>query len=278
MGLHKGAPDRCADLGQARLLCEAAGAALFFRDVGDMMVRGEVAFEELDQDVGETAEVRRPLLRDRGVGPGPLGPDFVFEFVKLFSIFRRRRRRKAMTSGGSVNSLVRNSSSTSVAGCVWRMRRRTIPAVVATSSAAVIPMWLGLGPVDGVFARHRQVHFFLGQGDEVDAAALFPFLPMGVLDAGAIVDGEDFATGGGVMAQRVAIKAPSAAPRVVFLFALGEGQVGERLDLPVESEAVADRALCAGEGIGEDSRPGQGRSAAERSPSRRPSSGRRDGR
>ena len=74
---------------------------------------------------------------------------------------------------------------------------------------------------------------------------------------------------GGVRAQRVAIKAPSAAPLVVFLFALGEGQVGERLDLPVESEAVADRALCAGEGIGEDSRPGQGRSAAERSPSRR---------
>ena len=55
---------------------------------------------------------------------------------------------------------------------------------------------VGIGAIDRILAGERQSHFFLGEGNEVDAAALFPFLPLDSADAGAVVGVEDFATGG----------------------------------------------------------------------------------
>ena len=65
---------------------------------------------------------------------------------------------------------------------------------------------------------------------------------MGLVDAGAVAGGQDFAAGGGVLAPRVPIKAFEGVP-VVFLFALRVRQVGARLGAPVEGEEVADRAF-----------------------------------
>ena len=82
--MHEGGQDRAAEIRQALLLGQAADAAFFFRDVGDQMLGGEVAFEELDQIVGETEEMRLHLLGAGGIGPGALGTEFIFEFVEDF--------------------------------------------------------------------------------------------------------------------------------------------------------------------------------------------------
>ena len=73
-----------ASLRESLLLGEALSAPFLLGLVADVVLVGEVAFEELHQIVGEAKKVRRHLFRGGGTGPGALGPEFVFVFVEDF--------------------------------------------------------------------------------------------------------------------------------------------------------------------------------------------------
>ena len=218
------------------------GAAFFLGDVGHLMLSGEVAFEDLHEVVRETEEVRLHLLRDGGTGPGAFGTEFIFEFVEHFFDVPAAQVEEGDHAGGQ-----RKFAGEELIFLPGRRVRVADPPKADLvdrrdefiSGDAVV---VAVGAVEGVFAGERQVHFFLGEGDKVDAAALFPFLPLGVVDAGAVVGVEDFTTGGGVLAQSVLIEAFEGV-HIVFLFALRVREVGERLGAQVEGEEVADGAF-----------------------------------
>ncbi len=84
MGLHELRQYRTASLREGLLLGEALGAPFFLGLVADVVLLGDVAFEELNQIVGEAKKVCLHLFRGGGTGPGALGPEFVFEFVEDF--------------------------------------------------------------------------------------------------------------------------------------------------------------------------------------------------
>ena len=96
--------------------------------------------------------------------------------------------------------------------------------------------------------------FFLGREMRSPPPLCFCFCHRGVVDAGAVAGGEDFAAGGGVLAPRVPREAFAGVP-VVFLFTLRVRQAGERLGAQVEGEEVADRAFRAVDRISVDGGP-----------------------
>ena len=98
--------------------------------------------------------------------------------------------------------------------------------------------------IDRPRPTERQVHLFLRQGNEINAAALFPFLPLGIVDGGAVVGVDDLATDGGVVAQRGQIETLEGM-HVVLLFALSVREVVERLRAHIPGEEMTDRAFAA---------------------------------
>ncbi len=175
MGLHGGGQNGAAGLRRARWGGEAAGAAFFFGDVADLMLHGQVAFKELYQIVGEAEEVRLRLLGDGIVGPSALGTEFVFEFVVNFFPIPAVQVAEGDYDGG-----LRKFAGVEFMPFLGGGVRVTDPLQgdpladreeFVSGDAGVI----AVGAVDQIFAGDSQVHLFLGQGDEVDAAALFPF-------------------------------------------------------------------------------------------------------
>ena len=63
---------------------EPAGAALFLGDVADLMCCAQMAFEALDQVVGEAEKMRLHGLRDGGAGPSAFGLQLRFESIEEF--------------------------------------------------------------------------------------------------------------------------------------------------------------------------------------------------
>ena len=139
MGLDEGGQNRFAGVRQTRWRSEAGDATFLFRDVGDLILSSEGPFAKSDQVVREAGEVCPHLLRDGGVGPGALGAEFSFEFVEHFFEIAGAQVAEGDHAGRPPKFAGEELIRIPVAGCVYRIRRRLIPSMVATSSSVVRP-------------------------------------------------------------------------------------------------------------------------------------------
>ena len=243
MGLDELRQRGAASVREGLLLGEALGAPLLLGLVADVVLVGEVAFEELNQIVGEAKKVRLHLFRGGGTGPGALGSEFVFEFVEDFFQIPAAEIQKGDHPGGQ--SQLTGKKLVDLPGGGVRVADPPQSDAFAGLDDFIGRDAGGVGVlgIEGERAEHRQVHLGFGQGDEIDTAALLPFLPLGIVNRSAVVGVDHFAAGRGVLAQG-SQREPLKCVHVVLFFPLSVREVVERLRAQIESEEVAGGAFA----------------------------------